>query len=79
MDRVAPEHLSMLKSSGRSFVAGLFQTVASGGEGEEKKPKKGLLGRRGGGGAGAGQGRTLTGPSVGAQVGVHMHNAHLQY
>ena len=67
MDRVTPEHLAMLKSSGRSFVADLFQKV-TGGEGEEKKQKKGLLGRRGGG-VGAGQGRTLAGPSVGAQVG----------
>lgn len=68
MDKVAPEHVAILKSSGRSFVANLFQSV-SGGEGEEKKQKKGLLSRRGGAGAKAGQGRTLIGPSVGAQVG----------
>ena len=65
VDRVALEHVAILKSSERSFVADLFQTV-SGGEGEEKKQKRGLLGRRGGGGTGAG--RTLVGPSVGAQV-----------
>ena len=68
MDRVAPEHVAILKGSGRSFVADLFQAVSSG-EGEERKQKRGLLGRRGGGRAGAGQGRTLVGPSVGAQVG----------
>ncbi len=68
MDQVAPEHVAILKSSGRSFVADLFQSVSSR-EGEEKKQKKGLLSRRGGGGAKAGQGRTLVGPSVGSQVG----------
>ena len=72
MDRVAPEHVAILKGSGRSFVADLFQAV-SGGEGEERKQKRGLLGRRGGGRAGAGQGRTLVGPSVGAQVGTYTY------
>ena len=79
MDQVAPEHVAILKSSGRSFVADLFQSVSSG-EGE-KKQKKGLLSRRGGAGAKAGQGRTLVGPSVGAQVGTccTVHELHVYY
>ena len=66
MDRLIPEHLTMLKSSSSVFVSDLFKSVQSASEGA--KQKKGFLGRRLGGGGGPRGGKGAGRASVGAQV-----------
>jgi myosin-5 len=65
MDRLIPEHLTMLKSSSSVFVSDLFKSVQSASEGA--KQKKGFLGRRLGGGGGPRGGKGAGRASVGAQ------------
>ena len=67
MDRLIPEHLSMLKNSSNAFVCELFKTLqvntASG-----TKQKRGFLGRKQGGAGGGVKAIRAGRSSVGSQV-----------
>ena len=59
-DRVIPQHLAMLRASQSLFLCELFKGTGSGGD--TCSQKKGFFGRKGA------KGKSLAGPSVGAQV-----------